>query len=146
MAQQKYFQAQTCTEGLNALCCYTQPPYVITALCLPTDSELKIPHTPQIRTGFYFLLNSCSWYRRKCCDEPHEIPLACTSQDRRLQHYQQKNPTKSMACTDQDKFDYVMMPSVLYPFSFLHLMLGVSTVGMDLSRDLFCQSLHLKGI
>lgn len=26
MAQQKYFQAQTCTEVLNALCCYTQPP------------------------------------------------------------------------------------------------------------------------
>lgn len=51
-----------------------------------------------------------------------------------------------MACTDQNKFDCVMMASVLYHISFLHLMLGVSTVGMDLTWDLFYQSLHLNGI
>lgn len=57
----------------------------------PTDSKLKIPHTLQIRTIFCFLLNLCSWYRTKCCDKPHEISLAFTGQDRKLQHHQQKS-------------------------------------------------------
>lgn len=73
----------------------------------------------------------------------HEISLTCTSQNRRLHHHQQKNPTKSVACTDQGKFDCVMKTSIPYSLRFPHLLLGVCTVGMDLCQDLDYMSLDL---
>lgn len=99
MAQQKHFQTQTRTEVFNALFCYTQPPEMYAHKLLLFVHWQRVTNTtpPKLELLSAFFLNPCSWYRTKCCDEPHEIFPDCASQERRLQ-CQQKKKTQCQKC------------------------------------------------